>query len=173
MSDPISIVAELLPVLSQWEAAGIRVCQTFHPEVVRGSEAENFLNRKLSHEFNLKHPFGCLSRKAGLLDLKKGRRNEEPVRPPIAPPLTLPAAGEISPAGKRPSKVATAIAILSEQPGLTNEQIAEMVPCHPKTLSNSEKFRAAREAIKSVGQESHRKSRRNRGANMEDYDDGD
>lgn len=57
---------------------------------------------------------------------------------------------------KKPSagKIAIACAILYDHPDWTNIEIALKVPCHPKTLSNSKKFRQVRMALEGVGLES-------------------
>jgi hypothetical protein len=71
----------------------------------------------------------------------------------------------------KPSKEATAIALLIEHPDWSNQQIAEAVGCNVKYLSQAKKFRAARAAVRGIGQESLRRSGKYRGNDMDAHDD--
>jgi hypothetical protein len=68
------------------------------------------------------------------------------------------------------SKIDQALAVLSSHPNWTNRQIAHQVGCSATYLSQSSKFSATREAIKAMGQEDLRRSRKNRGADMDAYE---
>jgi hypothetical protein len=67
------------------------------------------------------------------------------------------------------SKIAIAIGVLAQHPDWTLEQIAEVAGCHIKYLSQSNKFKAARKAVKGIGQEAMKKARRYRGTDMDSY----
>jgi hypothetical protein len=69
------------------------------------------------------------------------------------------------------SKIATALAVLSDHPDWTNQQIAQTAGCNVKYLSQSQKFKAARQAVRGLGRESCHKSGRRRGSNMDEYED--
>ena len=75
------------------------------------------------------------------------------------------------PAARRMNKIAAAIAIKSEHPDWTNEKVAEEAGCHPKTLSKSKKYKMVCAAIKVVGAREHRPAGRNRGSDMEEYEE--
>jgi len=49
--------------------------------------------------------------------------------------------------GTKVSKTVLALMLLSKHPDWTNQQIADKVPCHVKTLSNSTLFREAKKQI--------------------------
>ena len=70
----------------------------------------------------------------------------------------------------RTTKIANAIALLSTHPTLTNEEIAERVPCNAKYLSQSKQFKAARKAIKETGAREHRRDKKQRGTEMNEYE---
>jgi hypothetical protein len=71
------------------------------------------------------------------------------------------------------SKLALALATLSDHPDWTNKQISLSVGCSLKYLSQAPKFKAARTAIRGLGQERQTRDRRSRGADMDRYAEGD
>jgi hypothetical protein len=72
---------------------------------------------------------------------------------------------------KGPSKVAVAIAILSEHPEWKVKDIAAKVPCNVKTLSKSLLFKAARNAIKEAGRSAAPRGQKDRDGNVEAWED--
>lgn len=64
-----------------------------------------------------------------------------------------------------------AVGVLASHPDWNNAQIASASGLHKNSLSNSPLFRAAREAIKSEGRQSHQKADRYRSTNMDEYED--
>lgn len=74
-------------------------------------------------------------------------------------------------AGTKASKLATALALLSEHPDWTTKGVALAVGCHPKYLSGSRRYKAARKAIKGIGQEDAIRGAKWRGTNMDQYGD--
>jgi hypothetical protein len=67
-------------------------------------------------------------------------------------------------------KIAYAIALLSLHPDWTNSRIAEHAGLHEKSLSRNSKFKAARNAIRSVGAASHHRAKESRGAHLDQYE---
>jgi hypothetical protein len=82
-------------------------------------------------------------------------------------------AGESTMPASPPSKLARALAVLQDHPDWTNKQIANAAGCNPKYLSQNRKFRAAREAIRGIGQETLARDQRFRGSDMDAYEDVD
>ncbi len=72
---------------------------------------------------------------------------------------------------KRPSKIALAIACRSEHPDWTNGQVADVVGCNAKYLSQNQKYKAACKAIKAAGKAERRAARQSRGRDMDEYED--
>jgi len=68
-------------------------------------------------------------------------------------------------------KIAKAIFLLALHPEWTYARIAEEAGVRQKSLSRNQKFKAARQAIKSVGKLNHRRSNRTRGTSMDEYED--
>jgi hypothetical protein len=68
---------------------------------------------------------------------------------------------------KRPSKIATAMALLQNHPTWTNEEIAERVPCNAKYLSQHKGFKAARKVVKDAGRSERPKGSKDRDGNLE------
>jgi hypothetical protein len=104
-------------------------------------------------------------------------------QPPTAPaaPLPEPAATPTSsasnpaptgPAAKPLRKLSVALVLLSEHPDWTDKAIAEAAGCSGAYLSKNLRYRAAREAIKGIGQESRQRSRKHRGSDMDEYAEG-
>jgi hypothetical protein len=52
---------------------------------------------------------------------------------------------------RKPSKLATALALLQLHPDWTNKQIAASVPCNEKYLSQSPHFKNAKKTLKAIG----------------------
>lgn len=70
-----------------------------------------------------------------------------------------------------PDKISHAMVILSKHPDWTARRIAEAVGCSPANLSQSPKWKAARKAIKGLGQERIPHAKRHRGHDMDEYSD--
>jgi hypothetical protein len=92
-------------------------------------------------------------------------RPEGPEEPPPVSLASVPVRRQ-----KRPSKIALAIAVLSEHPDWTNAEIATRVHCNVKSLSNSKKFKAARNAIKAAGRAALPRGRKGRDGYLEAED---
>jgi hypothetical protein len=71
------------------------------------------------------------------------------------------------------SKIALALAVLTDHPDWTNEKIAGAAGCNVKYLSQAPKFKTARAAIRGLGHERQTRDRRSRGADMDRYAEGD
>ena len=77
-----------------------------------------------------------------------------------------PAAGEFSP---RKDKLSLALGVLAVHPQWSARRIAREVGCSGAYLSSCSKWRAAREAIKGIGQEGQHKAPWHRGHDMDEY----
>jgi hypothetical protein len=64
---------------------------------------------------------------------------------------------------KEPTKIALAIAYMSEHPELQDNEIASAVGCSPEHLSRNERYKAAREAIRESGRRDLRTPRQRNG----------
>jgi hypothetical protein len=75
-----------------------------------------------------------------------------------------------SPAATKASKIAQAMAILSEHPELSVKEIAKLVPCSANYLSQNQDFREARRAVKSIGRSLRPHGRKSRDGSLEAED---
>jgi hypothetical protein len=75
------------------------------------------------------------------------------------------------PPARGATKLAQAIALKRSRPDLTDKAVAEAVGCHPSTLSGSPEYRATRDALLADALRRWRRSRRNRGSEMDAYAD--
>src|SRR5262249_4528143 len=82
-----------------------------------------------------------------------------------------PAEGADTKGAKRAGKLEMALAVLATHPGWSDRRIAAQVGCSGAYLSKQEKWRAARSAIKGVGQEDKHRAGQNRGTVMDQYAD--
>ncbi len=68
------------------------------------------------------------------------------------------------------SKLALAMGMLYDHPDWASKSIAEEVGCTEEYLSRSQKFQAAREAIRVMGKAEMRRGERHRGNDMDEYE---
>jgi hypothetical protein len=71
------------------------------------------------------------------------------------------------------NSIEKALGLLSKHPDWPDKRIAEAAGCSPANLSGNPKYRAAREAIKGIGQESRIRSKKHRGKDMDQYADAE
>jgi hypothetical protein len=86
------------------------------------------------------------------------------------------------PSAEPTDKISLALAILRKHPEWSDRKVAETVGCTPSNLSQSKAWKAARKAIRGIGEEGIRRggkhrardnSNKNRGRDMDQYADDD
>jgi hypothetical protein len=109
--------------------------------------------------------------------LKYNQQRLRDAEPQLAADVPTPAAPaepppEPTPPAEPLSKLGVALVLLSEHPDWTDKAIAEAAGCSGAYLSQNKRYQAARNAIKGIGQESRKRSRKHRGSDMDEYADG-
>jgi hypothetical protein len=114
-------------------------------------------------------PIFVEARTLALDELRQSRAAQRATTPPTD-------SGTVEPATKTRAATAidAAIGLLAKHPDWTDAAIAEAARCSASNLSKNKRFQMARKAVRGVGEESHNRSKQNRGADMDEYaDDND